>query len=392
MGQPPARRPRRRPGTHRARTSCAATLGVGPAGGHSSIVMGPYATLFILLALLAGLIVGKAWERYKLKDGRWIDRRRARESPHYMLGLNFLVANQIDQAIEELSAAARSRRRSARDSPHSRQPLSREGAGRTRDPGTPEPAATPEPSQSRARERPALPWTRLSTRRVRGPGIRSVLGSAQAGPAQPICAGESREAVRGTAPVDGRIRDAAEARGARRRPTSSRRHSEILAFLENEIGLAALKRTDYPKRRDGSKRQSSSIREHAPATSISGTSASPRATRRGDRRLGTAGRNLTGAGIPRHSHGSEHAYSQLGEPRASRRSVGGLIAANPQEWRARLALARHLTSTGKPAEALALLFEALVINPARARAAPGNLGDAVAAETASQRWSTDTSS
>jgi lipopolysaccharide assembly protein B len=70
--------------------------------------MGAYGSLFTLLALLAGLIVGKAWERYKLKDGRWIDRRRARESPHYMLGLNFLVANQIDQAIEELSAAAES--------------------------------------------------------------------------------------------------------------------------------------------------------------------------------------------------------------------------------------------------------------------------------------------
>ena len=37
---------------------------------------------------------------------RWIDRRRARESPHYMLGLNFLVANQIDQAIDELAKAA----------------------------------------------------------------------------------------------------------------------------------------------------------------------------------------------------------------------------------------------------------------------------------------------
>jgi len=70
--------------------------------------MGPYVTLFVLLALLAGLTVGKAWERYKLKDGRWIDRRRARESPHYMLGLNFLVANQIDPAIEELSTAAES--------------------------------------------------------------------------------------------------------------------------------------------------------------------------------------------------------------------------------------------------------------------------------------------
>ena len=68
--------------------------------------MGPYVTLVVLLALLAGLTVGKAWERYKLKDGRWIDRRRARESPHYMLGLNFLVANQIDPAIEELSTAA----------------------------------------------------------------------------------------------------------------------------------------------------------------------------------------------------------------------------------------------------------------------------------------------
>src|SRR3954463_1442439 len=62
--------------------------------------------LATLLALLVGLTVGKAWERYKLKDGRWIDRRRARQSPHYILGLNFLVSNQIDLAIEELAKAA----------------------------------------------------------------------------------------------------------------------------------------------------------------------------------------------------------------------------------------------------------------------------------------------
>ena len=60
-----------------------------------------------LVALLAGVAIGKAWERYKLRDGRWIDRRRARDSQHYVLGLNFLVANQIDLAIEELSQAAR---------------------------------------------------------------------------------------------------------------------------------------------------------------------------------------------------------------------------------------------------------------------------------------------
>ena len=61
--------------------------------------------LATLIALLLGLVVGKAWERYKLRDGRWIDRRRLRETPHYMLGLNFLVDNQVDQAIDELTAA-----------------------------------------------------------------------------------------------------------------------------------------------------------------------------------------------------------------------------------------------------------------------------------------------
>ena len=69
--------------------------------------MSAYAPLLAaLVAVLVGLTVGKAWERYKLQDGGWIDRRRARESPHYILGLNFLVANQIDLAIEELSRAA----------------------------------------------------------------------------------------------------------------------------------------------------------------------------------------------------------------------------------------------------------------------------------------------
>jgi hypothetical protein len=40
--------------------------------------MTSYAPLLAaLIALLIGLTVGKAWERYKLRDGTWIDRRRA---------------------------------------------------------------------------------------------------------------------------------------------------------------------------------------------------------------------------------------------------------------------------------------------------------------------------
>src|SRR4051812_37822063 len=69
--------------------------------------MNDYSTLLTaLVALLVGLTVGKAWERYKLRDGKWFDRRRSRESPHYLVGLNFLVASQIDLAVEELSKAA----------------------------------------------------------------------------------------------------------------------------------------------------------------------------------------------------------------------------------------------------------------------------------------------
>src|SRR5688500_19680816 len=57
--------------------------------------MNDYALLAVLLALLLGLVAGKAWERYKLRDGRWIDRRRLRETPHYMLGLNSFTTNRF---------------------------------------------------------------------------------------------------------------------------------------------------------------------------------------------------------------------------------------------------------------------------------------------------------
>ncbi len=109
LGEPVAGRGRRR-----ARAAGTGAPGAGPLGSDRRGVYGlgvarvtEYLPLLVgLIALLAGLAIGKAWERYKLRDGRWIDRRRARESPHYILGLNFLVANQIDLAIEELSRAA----------------------------------------------------------------------------------------------------------------------------------------------------------------------------------------------------------------------------------------------------------------------------------------------
>ena len=62
--------------------------------------MSDYALLAVLFALLLCLVAGKAWERYKLRDGRWVDRRRLRETPHYMIGINYHVDNQVYQEVE----------------------------------------------------------------------------------------------------------------------------------------------------------------------------------------------------------------------------------------------------------------------------------------------------
>src|SRR5262249_35078773 len=107
LGQRRRRRPRRRARVHRARAARPGRLDRGCRRVLRLLMSTAAALLVGLVALLIGRAVGKAWERYKLRDGVWIDRRRARESPHYMLGLNFLVANQVDQAIEELSKAAK---------------------------------------------------------------------------------------------------------------------------------------------------------------------------------------------------------------------------------------------------------------------------------------------
>ena len=167
-----------------------------------------------LVALLLGLAAGKAWERYKLQDGVWIDRRRARESPHYMLGLNFLVANQIDQAIDELTKAAQGGRRSARDPPDPRQSVSREGPGRARHPGAPGAAPAPEPAQARTRQRPALPRPRLSSGGFVDRAIEAFNEVLKLDPENRYALVEPREALRGSAPVD---------RGLRRRGRSWRR-------------------------------------------------------------------------------------------------------------------------------------------------------------------------
>ena len=57
------------------------------------------------------------------------------------------------------------------------------------------------------------------------------------------------------------------------------------------------------------------------------------------------------------------AYTAIGTPQRFVALCQRLIAQNPQDWRARLALARHLASEGRHRESLDVVLEALPHNP-----------------------------
>lgn len=324
--------------------------------------MGPYATLVVLLALLAGLIVGKAWERYKLRDGRWIDRRRARESPHYMLGLNFLVANQIDQAIEELSAAAES----AGDPLEIHLIL----GNLYREKG----------QVGRAIQEHQGLLQRPHLRTLEHANVLLCLGldyrhggfvdrALEAFSEVLRLDPDNRYALANLEKLYEEQHQWTEAYAMRQKQAArdgaadQPRHQQILAFLENEIGLHALRRSDFPE----------AARRFEAAIALDSKNA-PGHLNLGDVRLLQGDASAASAAWERLVETSperaylafsrlEQAYGQLNDAAGFPALCRRLIAGNPQDWRARLAMARHLTTRGGAPDALELLFEALVINP-----------------------------
>jgi lipopolysaccharide biosynthesis regulator YciM len=141
------------------------------------------------------------------------------------------------------------------------------------------------------------------------------------------------------------------------------RHQEILAFLENEIGVAALKRNEHV---EAARRFRAAIdldQNNAPAYLNLGDVM----VAQGDlaSAVGTWEKLISTSPDRAYLAYSrlEQAYAGLNEPARFPALCRHLIAANPQEWRARLALAHYLTSQGSASEALELLFQALEINP-----------------------------
>jgi lipopolysaccharide biosynthesis regulator YciM len=325
--------------------------------------MNAYAPLLAaLIALLVGLTIGKAWERYKLRGGKWIDRRRARESPHYILGLNFLVANQIDLAIEELTRAA-SVDADALEVHMILGNLYRE-KGQVGKAITVHQALLQRSRLSRLEHAYILLCLGLDYKRG-GFVDRALEAFTEVLRLDP----QNEYALLNLQKLHEEQHQWSEAYDTRQRLTKlaaieSRPQSQaILAFLENEIGLEAMRRKDLKE----------AVRRFEAAIDL-------------DARAVPAYLNL---GDVRIAEGDEKAAASIWEklvqiapdraylafdrlralairaqtPERFTKLCRRLIDDSPQDWRARLALSRHLTEGGHTHEALELLFAALVQNP-----------------------------
>ena len=318
--------------------------------------------LAALVALLAGLAIGKAWERYKLRDGKWFDRRKARESPHYILGLNFLVANQIDLAIEELSRAA-SVDPDALEVHMILGNLYRE-KGQVGKAITVHQSLLQRPRLNKLEHAYVLLCLGLDYKR--GGFVDRALEAFN----EVLRLDATNEyALVNLQKLHEEQHQWTEAYDTRERlsqlaATDSRPQSQaILAFLENEIGLEAMRRKDYVE----------AVRRFDAAIDLDGR-AVPAYLNLGDVRV-AEGNEREAAAIweklvevaPDRAYLAfdriEALARRTGNPERFTRLCRKLIDENAQDWRARLALSKHLAAGGQPREALDLLFAALVQNP-----------------------------
>ena len=318
--------------------------------------------LAVLFALLIGLIVGKAWERYKLRDGRWIDRRRLRETPHYMLGLNFLVDNQVDQAIEQLTQATGMSNTDALEIQMILGNLYR-AKGQVGRAITLHQSLLQRPDLTRLEQAYVQLCLALDFRH--GGFVDRALEAFQE--VVRLDPG-NRYALVNLQKLHQEQRQWTEALRVRReiaRLDSGRRaeDKQILAFLTNEIGTARARNGEA----DAAGRTFSEALDIDPQTA-------PAYLNLGDVREQQG--NIAGAvdaweslarEVPDRAHLAferlERAYAALGHPRRFAEFCLRLIAQSPQDWRARLALSRHLAAQSRHREALDHLLEAIPMNP-----------------------------
>ena len=323
--------------------------------------MTQYILLASLVALLLGVVTGKAWERYKLRDGRWIDRRRLRETPHYMLGLNFLADNQVDQAMDELTQAA-STDTDALEIQMILGNLYRQ-KGQVARAITIHQTLLQRPNLTKIEHAYVLLCLGLDYRH--GGFIDRALEAFQEvlrlDPRNRYALVNLQKIYEEQHqwPDASRVREEIATIDNGRRPEDM----QILAFLRNEIGTTQLQAGDM----------SSAVRTFRDAIDVDAHTA-PAYLNLGD--VSERQGNIAAAvetwerlvqAVPDRAYLAfdrlERAYAALNAPGRFAELCRGVITRNPQDWRARLALSRHHAQAGRHRDAFDLLLEALPHNP-----------------------------
>ena len=317
--------------------------------------------LAIFIALLIGILIGKGWERYKLRDGSWTDRRRLGETPHYLLGLIFLVDNQIDQATDELTKASKLHP-DAFDIQIVLGNLLRE-KGQVGKAIHIHEALLQRPKITTLEHACVLLCLGLDFRHG-GFVDRASETFQEVVQLDP----KNRYALLHLQKLHEEQHQWDEALNTRRKISEieTDQHSEdsrILAFLKNEIGASQAK--------VGELISAASSFESAIDVNIATTPAYLNLgdVRKQQDRLGdavVAWERLIDTSPERAYLAFDrlvHAYRTLGTENKFTDLCNRLIDANPQDWRARLSLARYFSAGGQPQRAFGLLLEALPHNP-----------------------------
>jgi lipopolysaccharide biosynthesis regulator YciM len=325
--------------------------------------MGAYATLLAaLLALLAGLAAGKAWERYKLVDGRIVDRRRGRESPHYLLGLNFLGSNQLDLAIDELSKAAHLYG-DALEVHVILGNLCRE-KGQVGRAISIHQALLQRPSLRKLEQAHVLLCLGLDFKR--GGFVDRALEAfnevLRLDPDNPHALA-NMEKIHADQHQWLEAYNIRRSLAARADATAKERHQAILAFLEHALGREALKQGDTTAAAARFRAAIDLDPRVAPAYLDLGDIH----LARGSVADAIAEWERAVEAVPERAYLTldrlEQAYADTGGPGRFAALCRRLIDATPQDWRVRLGLSRHLAARGDSVAALGLLSDAMAQNP-----------------------------
>jgi lipopolysaccharide biosynthesis regulator YciM len=314
------------------------------------------ALLAVALAALAGLLAGRAWAAGRRRADERL-RPGFRSSPHYTQGLHWLAAGQPDPAIRELAKVLRDHP-GATEVQQVLSDLYRE-VGRVEQAIEIHRSLLARAGLTRAERAHALASLGTDYRKA---GFLDRAGQAYADALD--VDPRNLHALSGQQKLHEEQRQWREAYEVQTRISRLRKSQDglVLGFLQAELGNEALR---------------AGRREEAEQAFQTALSLDPRVF---PARLALAdiwlpheparaAAILEGAiaASPERAYlafaALQRAYAAAGEPSRFVSTCERLVAQDPRDWRARLALARHLRTDGSPGEALGLLLRALESDP-----------------------------